>query len=533
MRKTAAFALTLLGLFDSLYLLWAYTSSSIPMLCLGSGCDVVRASRYAHIFGVPTPAYGIAMYSVLAALIFAEPLVSASQSSWLRRATAAIAGVGLAGSLVLSGIEQFVIHAWCAWCVVQAVAVTIIFVLALASLGSSYADRRAGRVAASQYVTVLLVALAVGSPAFYLLQRHAAKAVESAAAAPLTNSQSAQLVRPESHVTGNPEAAVTLVEFGDIQCPACVATAPTIVKLRQLYADRVRFVFREFPLPQLHMYAEGAAEAAECAGQQGKFWPALDRFYKANGNLGDADLERYASELGVDMEKFRACVTSHATRPQIERDREDGSALGVRGTPTFFLGNRRIVGPMELSRFEQLLNEDLASAGTPAKVTASGGQAPPSSKPVTATPAAAAKKPKSGSASTAGSSPFLEFKASSIDCSEIAPGGPEPKLIHTAEAEKLAQSGALFVDVRSADDFRAGHITGAINIPMIESERRVSELPKDLDIVLYESGNGGAADTCAASRAVGRVLLSRGFKNVVVYQDGLAGWRKQGLRTEP
>ncbi len=524
MRKTAAFALSLLGLFDSLYLLWAYTSSSLPMLCLGGGCDVVRASRWAHIFGVPTPVYGVVMYSALALLIFVEALVASSWAAMARRATVGIAGLGVAASLALSGIEQFVIHAWCAWCVVQAIAVTLVFVLLLIELRAPRRESLSGRTLAGRYINVLLVAIAIGAPSFYLLQRHAAKAVEAAASAPpITSSQAAELVRPDSHVTGNPDAPVTLVEFGDIQCPACAATAPTVEELRRKYGDRVRFVFREFPLPQLHMYAEGAAEAAECAGKQGKFWPALDRLYQANGALADADLERYASQLGLDMQQFRACMATHATRAQIQRDVEDGRALGVRGTPTFFLGNRRIVGPMELGKFEQLLNEDLAAAGTPAKA------APVEPKPATTSAAASPEKPKNAAAATSpSSSPFLEFKASSIDCSDIAPTGPEPKLIHTAEAQKLAGSGALFVDVRTPDEFRAGHIASAINIPMIESERRAGELPKDRDIVLYENG-GATSEACAASRAVGRVLLSRGFKNVVVYEDGLAGWTKQGL----
>ena len=102
-------------------------------------------------------------------------------------------------------------------------------------------------------------------------------------------------------------------------------------------------------------------------------------------------------------------------------------------------------------------------------------------------------------------------------------------MIHTAEAEKLFHSGAVFVDVRSSDDFRASRIQGAINIPLLEAQRRSTELPRDKTIVLYEGGSGGGKDVCAASRAVGRVLLSRGYNKVVIYQDGLAGWQKQSL----
>ena len=103
---------------------------------------------------------------------------------------------------------------------------------------------------------------------------------------------------------------------------------------------------------------------------------------------------------------------------------------------------------------------------------------------------------------------------------------------HTTEAEKLFHQGARFVDVRSAGDFGKAHIHGAGNIPLLEAQRRVTELPRDKTIVLYESGNGGSNDTCAASRSVGRVLLGHGYNKVVVYQDGLAGWQKQALPTE-
>ncbi|MGB9104384.1 MAG: thioredoxin domain-containing protein, partial [Terriglobales bacterium] len=313
---------------------------------------------------------------------------------------------------------------------------------------------------------------------------------------------------------------------------SCVAAEPEMRELRRLYRDRVRFVFRQFPLEGIHVYALKAAEASECAARQGKFWESMDRFYSANGDLKDESLLRYAAELGLDTAMFKSCLSSGATRAVIQRDREDGRALGVRGTPTFFLANQRIMGAPEMAQFQQMLNRALASSSASTQVAAAPApaSAPRGSSSKPAQQQQASSSPVNA-AFGAASNPFLNVAGSSTDCSEDAPQGPEPAMIHTAEAEKLFHSGAVFVDVRSSDDFRAARIPGAVNIPLLEAQRRATELPRDKTIVLYEGGTGGSADVCAASRAVGRVLLSRGYNKVVIYQDGLAGWQKLSLPT--
>ncbi len=523
MRRSLTFALALFGLFDSLYLFWVYVAPSHPIVCLGSGCDQVRASRFAHIAGLPTPVFGVIMYGALALLLFTEPLFSNAMGVQWRRAIALIAGIGVAASAVLTAIEAWVIHAWCAWCVAQAIAITLIFVLSLSLLGSRFDDHAQARSATWRHILVLALAVVVGARGFTWLEQHAEQSVQAAAPAPGDIAQ--RLVRPDSHVTGNADAAVTLVEFGDLQCPSCAAAAPEIKQLRRLYADRVRFVFRQFPLEQVHEYALHAAEASECSAQQGKFWQAVDRFYDANGELNDASLERYAGEIGLDTSKFLACLSGEATRVVVQRDREDGLALGVRATPTFFLGTQRIVGAPELSKFKQMIDRELAAKGAQAAVeTAKAGSR------------AQAAPPRQQLASTGGvgfgggsNGGFLDIKGNSTDCTVDAPKGPEPQMIHTPEAEKLYHDGAVLVDVRSPEEFRAAHIQGAVNIPLLEAERRAGELPRDKTVVLYESGSGGNADTCAASRSVGRLLFGRGFQKVLVYQDGLAGWQKQSL----
>ena len=506
MRRSTTFALTLLGLFDSLYLLWVYASPSHPMVCLGSGCDEVRASRFAHILGLPTPVYGVMMYAMLALLLFAEPLVRPAMAAVFRALVLWIAALGIVASAVLTYIEAAVIHAWCAWCVVSAVVVVLIFVLSLMLRHSHFDDYAQARAMWWRHALVLVLGIAIGARAFSWLRQHAEAQVQ--AAAPSATELSARLVRPDSHGTGNPQAAVTLVEFGDLQCPSCAAAEPQIRELRQRYRDRVRFIFRQFPLEKMHIFAMKAAEASECAAQQGKFWESVERFYAANGELGDESLARYSRELGLDGGKFQSCLSSGATRAIIQRDSEDGRALGVRGTPTFFLGNQRIVGAPERAKFEQMLEQAIAAAA-PA-------------------PTMAASNASGGS----GSNPFLNVAGNSIDCTDEAAKGPEPAMIHTEEAAKRFGANSVFVDVRSADDFGKGHIKNAVNIPLLEAQRRATELPRDKTIVLYETGSGGSNDVCAASRAVGRVLLGQGYSKVVVYQDGLAGWQKQALPTE-
>jgi protein-disulfide isomerase/uncharacterized membrane protein/rhodanese-related sulfurtransferase len=525
-RRSITFALSLFGLFDSLYLLWVYASPAHPMVCLGGGCDQVRASRFAHIAGLPTPLFGVFMYGALALLLFAEPLLAPASDALVRRAVVVIATLGVIASAALTAIEAFIIHAWCAWCVLQAVAVTLVFILSLTLLRSRFDDRARARAASWRHAFVLVLAIVVGYRAFTWLQNHETAPVE--AAAPNPADLASRLVRPDSHATGNPQAPVTLVEFGDLQCPSCVAAEPEMRELRRLYFDRVRFVFRQFPLENVHAYALKAAEASECAAQQGKFWESLERFYAANGDLKDESLVRYAAELGLDTTRFSSCLASGATKATIQRDREDGHALGVRGTPTFFLADQRIVGAPELPQFKQMLNQALVQqpqvASRESRIAGSESRVPGSNSK---TNAATLGTHDSGLGTS--TNPFLNVAGNSTDCSEDAAKGPEPAMIHTAEAEKLFHGGAAFVDVRSAADFRAAHISGAVNIPLLEAQRRWAELPRDKTIVLYEGGTGGSNDVCAAGRAVGRVLLGHGYNQVVVYQDGLVGWQKQAL----
>ncbi len=540
MRKTLLLALPLLGLFDSLYLLWVYTSPSRPMVCLGSGCDAVRACSYAHLFGLPLPAFGVANYVVLGLLIFAEVLVSPRLGRAIQYAVAGISCAGFLFSIYLTSLSEFVIHALCVWCVVSALVVTGIFVLSLLELRRPLArtDHLAVIARVRTNFVLCVVALLIGVPAFILLSRHGALPP-----LPQASSQALaeHLVRPESHTTGNLRAPLTVVEFGDFECPGCSLAEEAARQIRAQYADRVRFVFRQFPLSKIHLQAEKAAEASECAAEQGKFWEAVEKLYAEQADLSEDALKRYARELGLDQSRFNQCLASGETASRVSQDLADGHALGVPGTPAFFIGRKIIVRPLDFATFSQLVDQELADRAAVTAGTSSLSQSvslqPSSQSPKFPAPTPAGAKAQEANAESAGlfgSNPggsLSGFQTSVGACSEAEANKKQPALIGTAEVLQLLEATPkpLFVDVRSAKDYASARIPGAINMPAENFERDWNKLPKDKTIVLYESGHS-SGDICAASRAAGRALLESGFSfdKVKVYQDGLAGWGKAG-----
>jgi protein-disulfide isomerase/rhodanese-related sulfurtransferase/uncharacterized membrane protein len=546
MRKVSLFGLSLLGLFDAAYLWWVYTSPSHPMLCLGTGCDVVRVSSYANLWGHPLPAYGAAMYAALALGVLAQAVFPARLERSLRFAAAGISGAGLLASLYLTGIEASVLHAWCAWCVVSALTVTLIFALSLLDLarpatpvflvirrGERYVELRA----VWTYLAVFAIAVLLGAPAFLFLSRHG----ELPPAPPLPDQVlNERLVRPDSHATGNLRSPVTVVEFVDFECPVCGGAEPVVEEIRRTYGSQVRFVFRQFPMPQLHAYAEAAAEASECAAEQGKFWEAVKKFYQEQNDLSEPALKRYAAEMGLDRNRFSQCLSSGSMVGRVRRDLDDGHALGVHGTPTFFVGRRMIVGPQEFAKFAQVIDHELSQ---PSAAAAASGPAPGSS-PATNLPQTKPLSTASTQTGDSSSAPgllarnggiFSQFQKPGLTCSEDDAKQQQPTLIRTPEALQLFQGEpkALFVDVRSPKEFAGGRIRGALNVPVDEIEQRWNQLPQDSPIVFYESGSS-PGDVCASGRAAGRILLGHGFasKQVKVYQDGLVAWEKQGLPVE-
>lgn len=153
-------------------------------------------------------------------------------------------------------------------------------------------------------------------------------------------------------------APVTIVEFSDFQCPYCVRAEKTVEEVLAAYPDKVRLVYRDFPL-EFHPLAPKASEASYCAQDQGKYWEMHARLFKAEGKLAVDELKKYARELGLDGGKFDVCIDSGAKAKVIEEHKKAGEALGVTGTPAFFVNGRMISGAQPIEKFKEIIDQEL------------------------------------------------------------------------------------------------------------------------------------------------------------------------------
>lgn len=180
----------------------------------------------------------------------------------------------------------------------------------------------------------------------------------------------------KDHTLGPKAAAVTFLEYGDYQCPACGYVNPMVEQLMQRYQDRVLFAFRSFPLEQLHKNALAASEAAECASAQGKFWEMHRKLYETQKEWSDlADPTEtfvgYATALGLNAEQFRKDLTSHSYRAVVKASASQAIALGVNATPTFYINGVQVnPTPQGYVAFQALVDKALADAAVSAPAPA-------------------------------------------------------------------------------------------------------------------------------------------------------------------
>jgi protein-disulfide isomerase len=154
-------------------------------------------------------------------------------------------------------------------------------------------------------------------------------------------------VGERDHVQGPAGARVTLVEYGDYECPYCGALHPVIQAARKAFGENLRFVFRHFPLRSSHPHALAAAKAAEAAAEQGRFWEMHDRLYHRQTQLEDDDLLRHARDLGLDMARFQRELTARAHEVRIREDLASAAQSEVGGTPTLFINDELYQGPLD------------------------------------------------------------------------------------------------------------------------------------------------------------------------------------------
>jgi protein-disulfide isomerase len=161
---------------------------------------------------------------------------------------------------------------------------------------------------------------------------------------------------------GPANAPVTIIEFSDYQCPFCRRAEGTVEQVLQTYGDKVRLVYRDYPLP-FHEHAKPASIAAMCAEKQGKFWEYHEKLFKSD-DLSDEGLVKMAGEVGLDLGKFEECRKSPDTMAAVDKEIAAGAAVGVRGTPAFFINGRMLSGAQPFEKFKEIIDEELAAKGS-------------------------------------------------------------------------------------------------------------------------------------------------------------------------
>jgi protein-disulfide isomerase len=370
--RALALLAAIFGAGVSIYLLVEYTTGQAGVCLTGSGCDEVRASDFAYPAGIPMPLFGVLFYAVAAWLAFRSlgggPLLGLSPRSLL--VAAGVAGAAM--SAVLTGLEAFVIGAFCTWCLASAVA-SLVLLLAAVGLAvtpdapqpggdSSRVRHQRERAAESERGRLQRVA-ALGATVTALL--FGALLVAGAVAtgpAPGTAGNLAPLTSPRLG-TGQ----VTVVEFADFQCPACAVVGPTLAQMAA--NDEMTLVFRYFPLEAIHANANASARAAEAAKPQGGFWSMADLLYARQAaweTLSAAAADSYfaglAGEIGLDVAQWSNDYASDAVRAAVAGDAAAARDLNLPGTPTIYIGGELYDGERSTAAFRAAIAQAAARA---------------------------------------------------------------------------------------------------------------------------------------------------------------------------
>lgn len=333
-------------------------------------CDLVLSSRYAKLAGVPVSRLGALFYLLVAATALAVSRASrVTARVTLGKVVLTLALLGFLYSVYMAAVAFGILQTVCLMC-------SALYVVSIGLLVSAWrlqsSLRPLGRRQREDLGTSDRTVMIGGAAAVALLAVVVTyEALSPVAAA--SNPEEIRQKRPDFYTwffaqpvvgsfgdagpsRGRPEAPVTVVEFSDFQCGHCAKLHESLEQVLRRESARVRVVFRHFPLdsscnpkiPQrFHADACLAAMAAECAEEQGRFWEYHSILFENQKQLGREFLLRYASELGLDKERFTACLASDAPRLRIQRDVEAGQRAGIDSTPTVFINGRRINGALE------------------------------------------------------------------------------------------------------------------------------------------------------------------------------------------
>lgn len=180
---------------------------------------------------------------------------------------------------------------------------------------------------------------------------------------PTTNTNVGVTLAPRDIVLGDPKAPVTLIEYGDYQCPFCArffSDTESLIREDYIKTGKVKMVYREFPLDSIHPYARSAAEAARCAKDQGKYWAYHDALFDRQAQIPNLDFVKLAGELGLETAGFKKCVESRKYKDEVQEDLQDGIAAGVQGTPTTFINGKPLFGAQPYTVFKEIIDQLLA-----------------------------------------------------------------------------------------------------------------------------------------------------------------------------
>ena len=177
---------------------------------------------------------------------------------------------------------------------------------------------------------------------------------------PATDDSRYPVTTDDDPAVGPIDAPITIIEFGDFECPFCKLFHDEVYSaLMAAYPDQIRFVFRDYAITAVHPHAQSAAEAANCANEQGKYWEYHDGLYVRQSDLGTELYAELSGSLGLDHNKFVECLNLGRYANEVRKDYGDAVNLGIRGTPTFFINGRPLVGAQRLEAFQAVINEEL------------------------------------------------------------------------------------------------------------------------------------------------------------------------------
>jgi protein-disulfide isomerase/uncharacterized membrane protein len=322
-------------------LLWVSHSTGYALPCTGTGCDVVARSPYARFLGIPTAAYGFLYFGLLLLLALSR-LQYPEQWRFYARALIGLSTLGMVAFGYLTYVQLVVLELYakgspCWWCLAAASSNALVWLLALIGLRavpSEGADRWGYELLKSLMMTLLVIVAGFAFGAWQWMQVRTPD-VKTA------DDQKLKLLYQDGQGwrKGNPKASLVIVEFSDFQCPAC-KQAYQVLEQQFLpkHQDKVLFIFRHYPLTEIHPMAWIGASAAEEAGAQGKFWEMYHALFQNQQEMTPLRIEQMAQKLGLDSNKVRLAMRNENIYfKKIYRDLKEGSELGVNSTPTFMV----------------------------------------------------------------------------------------------------------------------------------------------------------------------------------------------------